>query len=53
MRAITIVVLLWVVVVLAVHSWRLFVKSMASGEMERWENGYDESLRKDFPRESK
>lgn len=51
MRAILIIVLLWVVAVLFVHSWQLFVRSISNNAVDDWRNNHEESLRKDFPRE--
>lgn len=51
MRAIVIIVLLWVIAVLAVHGWNNWMKSIANNEVEKWGDNYQEAIDKDFPSE--
>lgn len=51
MRSIAIISLLWVIAVLAVHGWNHWMRSVASGEVEKWGSGFQEAIDRDFPRE--
>ena len=44
MRAITIIVLLWVIAVMAVSGWRYFVASMSKYEVDRQGRLYQEAI---------
>lgn len=51
MRAILIVVLLWVVAVLLAQGAVLLVASVANTEVEKWGDDYQAAIDKEFPGE--
>lgn len=47
MRAIVIIVLLWVIAVLAVSAWRQFIRSAATYEVDRTNRQYQEAIERE------
>jgi len=46
MRPLQLIVLIWVIAVLATHSWQHFVRFMASSQVDRQTEQYNAEMRK-------